>query len=479
MKKYLAIFGAAVLMMALAAPAMAQFTSWGHMEVQTIWEKNPNLNTSTYMYTQPSVPSSQIGSEMTWRHVAERYRFYLQYGDPKTVRAVIGFEADSTDWGEARTSGTVTGGKMGAYTADTVQLEIKHAYLDFMIPNSPIQVTAGIQPWVYGGRLLINNDGAGVTVAANFAPHKLTAGWLRFHDQNRNTYTVADGYILDWKMVQQAFDLNVYGAYVNDLWSGWQPTFAFGYDVATIPVVRNFNQNTYYGGVSGGFRPGNWEFFAHGLYAGGKREFKTGTKVNDTDLSAYALEGSAKYKIGPGMAVIGEGFYSSGNDANDQDKTSYFPVAEASEGRSIFGNDRTVFFWMNAAQMGYYHNFQIDFSGMWYGRGAFEFSPTPWVRMILNYLYIGDTSKGTPGTFVNKVSNTTMSKVVNSAKGSRQDEDKSFIGQEINLITTLNIYKNFVYNVGLYYFIAGDVWDTKTLQGKDSYGINTKLQYAF
>jgi hypothetical protein len=481
MKKYWLIFGAAILVMALAAPAMAQFSSWGHMEIQTIYERKPNFNTSNYLYVQ-TLPSSQVNSDMLWRHVAERFRYYLQYGDPKTVRAVIGFEADSSDWGELRAgsgSQSFTGGKMGTYTADTVQLEIKHAYLDFFVPNTPVEVIAGIQPWVYGGRLLINNDGPGVTLAANFAPHKISVGWLRYHDNNRFTYGVKDGYLVDWKMVQQLFDVNVYGMYTNDLWSGWQSSYTQPWDVTSQTVARNFDDKIYYIGAAGGFRPGNWEFFLQGLYAGGKREFKTGTAVDDNDWAAWCLEAMAKYKIGPGLAALVEGFYSTGNDADDQNKYKYFPVIEASEGRSIFGNDRTVFFWMNAAQMGYYHNMQIDFSGMWYGRAAFEYSPTAWLRFILNYLYIADTSKGNPGTFTDKVSGTSRTKVVNSPKGARQDKDEDFIGHEINLITTVNIYKNFVYNIGLYYFIAGDVWDTATKNADDSYGINTKLVYSF
>ena len=44
MKKYLVLIGAAILVMALASPSMAQFKSWGHMEIQTIWEKNPDFN---------------------------------------------------------------------------------------------------------------------------------------------------------------------------------------------------------------------------------------------------------------------------------------------------------------------------------------------------------------------------------------------------------------------------------------------------
>ncbi len=481
MKKYLAIFGAAVLVMVMAAPAMAQFSSWGHMEIQTIYERTPNFNTAT-VWANGSRPASQVEGDVLWRHIAERYRFYLQYGDPKTVRAVIGFEADSTEWGEPRTSGTVTGGRMGAYTADTVQLEIKNAYLDFMIPNTPVQITAGIQDWAYGGRLLINNDGAGVKIRTNFAPHALTLGWLRLNTQDRNTYTNNDAYIVDWKMVQKAFDVNVYGGYINDLYNGRQATFTTPWDAAAIPIARQFDTKGYYLGASGGFRPGNWTFFIHGLYAGGKREFRETAglpTVSDTDINAWAAEALARYQIGPGMAGLVEGFYATGQDADDQDKQKFFPVAQSSEGRSIFGNDRTVFFWMNAAQIGYYHNQQIDFSGMWYGRAAFEFSPTPWLRMILNYLYIGDTSKGNPGTFLSKISNTNLTKVVNSPKGARQDKDEDFVGQEINLITTFNIYKNFVYNVGIYYFLPGDVFDTATKDADASYGVNTKLVYAF
>ena len=476
MKKYLVIFGAALLVMALAAPAMAQFSSWGHMEIQTIWEQKPNFDTAS-LWANGSVTAANT-KDLNWRHVAERFRYYLAYGDPKTVRAVIGFEADSKDWGENQATSFYGGGGIGRYTADTVALEVKHAYLDFMIPNTPVEVIAGIQPWAYGGRLLINNDGAGVTVKANFAPHTISAGWLRFSDANRYSYGVTDGYILDWKMVQKAFDVNVYGVFVNDRFEGQQTSFVEPWAASTIGVTNPFDQKLYYLGASAGFRPGNWTFFVHGLYVMGTRSFDN-SAIDDTDIKAWAAEAMARYQIGPGMAALVELFYATGQDSDDTGTQNYFPVARASEARSIFGNDRTVFFWMNAAQMGYYHNQQIDFSGVYYARAAFEYSPTPWMRMIFNYLYLGDSSEGTPGTFTPKFSGTPTTKIVNSPKGARQDVDEDYIGQEINLITTFNIYKNFVYNIGLYYFVAGDVFDSATQNAKDSYGINTKLQYAF
>jgi len=91
-------------MMALAAPAVAQFTSWGHMDIETIWEKN-RISTPECLW-QFDPPPGRTKRDEAWRHIAQRFRFYLQYGDPKTVRAVIGFEADSQDWGEQAGGGT-------------------------------------------------------------------------------------------------------------------------------------------------------------------------------------------------------------------------------------------------------------------------------------------------------------------------------------------------------------------------------------
>jgi hypothetical protein len=463
MKKYLVLFGAAIMMMVLAAPAMAQFSSWGHMEIQTVWEKYPDFNTGL-SWANGSV--SGANTDTTWRQIRERYRFYLQYGDPKTVRAVIGFEADSTDWGESST-GTVAGGKMGVYRADQVQLEVKHAYLDFMVPNTPIQVTAGLQNFAYGGRLYMNNDAMGVKVAANFAPHKIEAYWWRENDLNRNTYAVNDTYGLAWDMVQKQFNVYAYGSYKNDLYTG-----------NLAPVTNKFDDHPYWIGVGGGFRPGNFNLSGQFVYNGGSREF-SGAGINDSDYSGFAGELSAKYAIGPGMFIGLHGFYATGQDADDADKIKIYTFATGSESQSIFGNDVTVFMWMNAAQIGYSHNRDLNFGGFYYGRVNFEYSPLAWLRMNLNYLYIGDTSEGTPGTGVNAFTKVSGTKAVNTPVGARQDKDEDFVGHEINLITTLNIYKNFVYNIGLYYFIPGDVYDTATVSADSSYGINTKLNYAF
>jgi hypothetical protein len=335
----------------------------------------------------------------------------------------------------------------------------------------------------------MNNDAPGMQVAANFAPHKITGFWWRendgltgsgtnttFNPNSRNTYGVNDTYGVMWNMSQQMYNMMLFGAYKNDLWTGNQAA-----------VVNKYDDHPWTTGIQGGFRPGNWNFSGSALYVGGKRDFKnfTGVGGSKSDYSGYAAELAAKYQIGPGMFAGVEGFYSSGQNADKNDKINQYAIPTVSEGQSIFGNDRTVFFWMNAAQMGYYHERNFGFAGLWYGRANFEYSPTAWVRFNFNYLYIGDNTKGTSGTGVSAFTKVSGTKTINGVVGARQNEDLKYVGSEINLITTLNIYKNFAYNIGIYYFLPGKMYDRVDTAGNtiktadESYGINTKLIYAF
>ena len=104
--------------------------------------------------------------------------------------------------------------------------------MDWIIPNTPVQVTAGIQGFAYGGRLFWNNDSAGVKVRTDFAPHSVEFFWGRVADQgydgnnSRAMYGVFDVYGVSYDVKQKAWDLNAYFAYQNDMWSGWQATIA-------------------------------------------------------------------------------------------------------------------------------------------------------------------------------------------------------------------------------------------------------------
>jgi len=460
MKKYLALMGAAILIMALAMPAAAQMLtkSWGFIEIYHGYERNPDFKTGSGVYRQGTGYSfGAANQDITYKFLYERFRLFLQHGDAKTVMGVIGFEADSTDWGEGSPT-SLTGGKFGRYTIDTVQMEIKWAYMHFVIPNTPVTVRLGAQDFNYGGRLYVNNDAMGGKVRASFAPHQIEAAWWRENDNSRTGTEIRENYALEYKLTQKDFNAYAWGAYTNQ----------------NLGFVQD---HPYWLGVGGGFKPGNFNFSGQFVYVAGNREDRASTLVTK-DYGAFAAEVLGYYQIGPGLKAGAEFFYATGNDANNQNtKINMYPTATSSEAKSIFGNDRTVFFWMASSIFGNQFNKENDFGGYWYGRLTAEYSPVKWMNLIFNYLYIQDTSTGNPnGT-----------RVVNSPEnGAQQWKDSSDVGQEINVIAKINIQKGLGWNLGLAYFIPGSVFDryntagTAVIKTPDpAWALNGRLRYDF
>jgi hypothetical protein len=444
MKKVLCLIGAAVMLMALATPVMAQFKSWGHIEVHTVYYQNKfnSFNTNT------SLPKDQ-----TERFIAERSRIYLQYGDPKVARAVLGFEMDASRWG------TTAGGRnnMGQLNTDQVAVEIKWAFLEFVIPQTPLTMMLGMNWWdtgisINGGSFFAQHDAPGISLTANFAPHSIMAFMYREEDDSTTNYQVSDMYGLEYNLKQKVFDLNAWFAYQNDLRT----------DYADQP---------WWVGLAGGFRPGNFDFKVNAAYVGGTRQSAAG----DIDYGGYAAELAARYRIGPGMFAGVWGFYSTGNDADETTKDKRYRMARGSEGYSGFGNWRSVYFYKASGVFGpNYDAYQGDFSANWpwgtyCGNVNFEYSPTAYLRFVANYLYYGDTAKGTPGA----------GKIVNTPRGARQDKDEDSIGSEVNLIGSLMIAKGFMFNAGVGYFIPGAVFDTPSNSADNSYNILTRIVYTF
>ena len=472
MKKYFALIGAAVLIVALVSPAMAQedwtkgFKTTSLFQIWSNWIKKQDFNNG------PTSATTDDNRDQTLKGISSRVNFYLEWGNAKYVRAVVGFEMDSTNWGESQwTSAETTvsnpNNRYGVRNTDQVQLEIKHAYLDFTIPNTPLRLALGVQGFYIGGRLFQSIDVPGATLTADFAPHKVMAYWWRENDglgtnvTDREKYNVNDTYTLQYQLNQKEFNVYAYGAYKNDL-----------------RAANNYYDHPYWIGVGGGFRPGNFDFSGQLVYLGGTRErdLPDASGIKDQDFSAFALEALAQYRIGPGLLVGLEGYYSTGNDPDDPSKIKLYQTAAGSETYSNFGLDRSVFFFMNFGQLGGQHSkVSTGYLGYYYGRANVDYSPLAWLRLNFNYLYIGDTSSGTAnGTKLVNTSNT----------GVQQVKDESFVGHEINLITTLKIYQNFTYRFGFGYFLPGAVYDqytagVKTKGPDNAWAVNTGCQLAF
>jgi hypothetical protein len=503
MKKYLVLLGAALLVMALASPSLAQFKSWGHMEVGSYW-----LNQETYFNSD---------KQDNIRGMMERFRFYLQYGDPKTVRAVIGFEADSKAWGTASYNQggytgtspggiaggvfpyggniggptTASGNNMGASNTDQLALEIKHAYIDFVVPTTPLTVTAGLQFFGVGGaraQFLQSTDLPAVKLTANFAPHTIEAWWAKQYKGNFNVDNDSDWYGLRYRAAQKAWNLEAFFLYNNDrrtatdTWT-WASA-AVGATTTDYYLRQTLNPRTYevlpwWLGASASFSFANFTIEPTAIYQGGKarKYFTAAPSTGDVDISAYLLDLLVKYQLGPGLSFAVQGFYSSGDDTNKSDKVTKYTYTQGSESGWGFGNDRSVFFFGNG-DFQYYGFKNLNPGGLWFARANVEYSPLTWLKLGVNYLYIGDNSKG------DTASNSATGATWNAANGSRTDEDKSEVGQEVNLIATLKIYQNITYMVGFGYFFTGDmykgtVYGTANSPGDNAWNLMTNLKYVF
>ncbi len=484
MKKYLVIFGAALLIMALASPSFAQFASWGHMEVETYW-----WNKATYFDSDKSDNRRGVG---------ERFRFYLQYGDPKTVRAVIGFEGDSTTWGEPNAPTTSLSGNagytgqfglaqrnhMGSLTTDSAALEVKHAYIDFVVPNTPVSVMAGIQNWVTGGslgRYFLNIDAPGVRVTTKFAPHAIEAAWYKEYKQDQWKDNDSDMYMLKYNLSQKMFNVEAWVAYEADrraqteTWAMTASTAGSvtSYTPTRTMAARNYEVKPYWIGLNVPFTVANFTITPTFIYEGGdaRKYFVSGN--TDVKISAWLGSLEAAYQLGPGLKLTVQGMYATGNDTGKTDKQNLFTQPNASEGQLVLGNGWDVMMWENT-ELTYYGYKAATIGGYYFGRFTATYSPLPWLEIQPTYVYIGDTSKKSGS---------------GSASGSntigRTDDDKASVGQEINMITTFKIYDKIRYKVGVAYFITGDVFKGNYSRsgggspGDNAWAVLSNLNYAF
>lgn len=126
----------------------------------------------------------------------QRMRTYFDFVASENLKAVLGLELDNI-WG---------GGEAADWGTDgTNSIEVKHAYLDFTVPDSQIKVTAGLQyvalPSVFG-HPVFDDDAAALVISApindNFG---LAVGYTRGVDgeDNFDPAINANGELVDYR----------------------------------------------------------------------------------------------------------------------------------------------------------------------------------------------------------------------------------------------------------------------------------------
>ena len=121
----------------------------------------------------------------------QRVRLQLDAVASESLSGTVYFEIGDSIWGQSS-----TGGALGA---DGKIVELKQAYIDWMVPETDLKVRMGIQnittPAYASGNSVLNDDVAGIV--ANYQVNEMvgiTAFWARPYNDNFAGYTDKDGH---------------------------------------------------------------------------------------------------------------------------------------------------------------------------------------------------------------------------------------------------------------------------------------------
>lgn len=177
MKRFALVALVAALLFSVVSSASAtELKVRGHLDVYGMWSANLNdfdsdrADGDNYMTTQ-------------------RMRTYFDYVANENLKAVLGLEIDNV-WGDNTDN---VGGDWG--TDGKGNIEVKHAYLDFTLPDTTVNIQAGLQyialPGVFGNPIF-DDDAAGITVSAQINDmFGVAVGYTRGVDEDYNTQSAA------------------------------------------------------------------------------------------------------------------------------------------------------------------------------------------------------------------------------------------------------------------------------------------------
>jgi hypothetical protein len=489
MKKLIVVTLFVLLIVAFSATVYAQKVEWkasGFLDTVTDWGKNVNCTlakSGMYNTVEPVYQPGGDGYNHTMAFLQTRMRLKLDAVMDKNLSGTIFLEADSARWGETPGTGDQRN-KMGFWSGDRGAMEFKNLYIDFGLPYIgvpvPISFRVGLQPLMIRPNMVVYTDGMGVTGTVKVDPATIQLLWFKALENK--------DYASD--------DVDVYGLHAN---AKIGPVTAGGYGL-------NYNMNTYPfadGAVSkqsnmwwlGAYMDGklgpvdvNLDF----VYDTGKVESKT-AGVKDVDYRGWATRAKIDFpweKFNVGVV----GMYASGADTNKTSssglpdgtnrKVGAYVLPPGSEAFAIFTEGQVFYgsiFDRNTDMPGigvagnYTALSRGTIGGTWMAKLYASVKATPWYKLTLQALYIGDTTKH----------GNTVGTARKAPYGTTDLRDDKTIGWEFDLLQEFQIYKNLTYGIGAG-FMARDkgleYWDSATSSNdkpKTPWSVISVLMYTF
>jgi len=493
MKKFIILSLAGVLIFALGATVHAQapkleFKVSGYIDAQTFWTMNvPPRNTSAGLYavTYPGSRFYPPGSGALTGYKTGSYNKEVAYWDSRAVlkmdmvmgpnlSGTIMFEIDSarggSTWspflGNGREANT-----FGGWTTDRTAVEVKNVYIDVGIPYFgipvPMTVRVGAQPIGVRPQMLVYSDGFGVTGGIKIDPVMIIPIYAKPLEGLDFAADDCDVYGLHVNAKLGTFTVGGYGLWYNmNTYPFYVAAPVAGLPAALTPVVQGTYQahmtwlGFYADGKAGPLNI-NWDL----VFDWGSVNSSHVTYAPQVDYFGWATRAKIDFpweKFNFGVV----GMYASGSDAQST-STSGLPGSRTNKNtlshratgyvvppgseQDTNNQESIVVYAMESGASGgcgiaeSNNNSQLNrgaFGGTWFAKLYGSAKLTPWYKITLQGLYIGDTT--THG-------NTLGSAVKYNGTNIPYLRDNSSIGFELDLINEIWIYQN------LRLFIGGGV----------------------
>jgi hypothetical protein len=523
MKKFTVLCLAGLLVLAFGVTAYAQepkleFRASGFIDTQTFLMENvPPLNPgATPIYNSipapyqafnppgtPNVGSPTQGLNHTVSFWDSRMHLAFDAVMGKELSARLQFEIDALRWGDglgAERPGSEAHA-VGSWSTDKTAIEVKYMYMDVGLPYFgipvPMTVRVGMQPMAIRPWFFAATDGAGIS------------GGIKIDPVNINPFYFKPTEGFDWT----ADDVDIYGLQVNAKIG----TFTLGgygafYNMNQYPASKDATFDVPPPQFTDGTNTANLWWF--GLYADGKAgpfdiNFDIGYDFGEVDPKGNNTASKVKYSGWAGRLKVDYpwekfnfgviGMYASGSDANKTSSLGLPGTLAANGGQSTrvngwmvpigseagAANQESVVFYgwepgaTGGAGIAVNHNYNQaskgPFGGSWFAKLYGSYKITPWYKVTLQGLYIGDTTKN----------GNTYGTARNFGNPSQPLADNAFIGVELDLLNEIQIYRNLVFKVGAGYLWAGDAMKLfnpvtgQNFQEHNPWAVRTRLMYSF
>ncbi|MBD5417490.1 MAG: outer membrane homotrimeric porin [Desulfovibrio sp.] len=451
----------------------------------------------------------------------QRVRLQLDAVASESLSGTVYFEIGNTNWGRAD-----QGGALGA---DGKIIKLKRAYIDWMVPDTTLNVRMGIQgvtlPNAAGGSAIMDTDVAGIT--ANYKVNdnvSITALWARPLNDNfdgnrwngRQAGSTRAGYLdnldLFSLMVPLTFDgfevtpwamLGMKGANSMEGIEDWQGRSSgdgevFNTSDGNLPYslypYPGINDRMNIGGTSKGygtlfwaglpftitaFDPLNIEVDLNYGYSepmGRYDAIKMGAvKRSSTERQGWLAKALVEYKMDWGVPGI-FGWYGSGDDGNPKNGSERMPsIVPMGTFTSFMGDGNYGWVW---------NDYALDYAGTW-GIGL-QLRDMTFVEDLTHTFRVAYWG-GTNSTGMVKYMENSFAWVDGWGTGTSPYLTTNDGLLEFNLVNNYKMYENFDINLELGYianFMDNDTWKKagardSSFQKQDAWKAQLVFAYSF